>query len=122
MAGSAGVHTDKESAAADSRIARRARERVTSRAARRAIDKIQRVLCDEARARILQALSLGPLCVADIASIIDRKPAAASQHLRVLREHDLVERERRGTSAYYRLRNTTESRLASQTLSAFETV
>ena len=97
-----------------------ARQNVARPAARRAVDRLQRLVCDEARARILQALSAGPLSVRDIASVIERRPAATSQHLRILREQSLVTPERRGTSVIYRLSATPEAQHALAALAAFE--
>ena len=98
----------------------RARENVNRPAARRAVDRLQRLVCDEARARILQALDAGPLTVRELAAVIERRPAATSQHLRVLRENALVEPERRGTSIIYRLSQSAETRVALAALAAFE--
>jgi DNA-binding transcriptional ArsR family regulator len=102
------------------RAAARAQRRVNSRAARGAITDLQRILCQESRARILQALGVGPLSVADLAGVIGRRPAATSQHLRVLRDNDVVHRERQGNSSLYRLSDTLESRRAADALAAFE--
>lgn len=81
----------------------RARQRVTPRSARASIHRLQKVVCDPARLSIIQALKTGSLCVSDLAVVIDRAPAATSQHLRILREVGVVEGTRRGTTIYYRL-------------------
>ena len=81
-----------------------ARERLTPPSAQATLERIQAVLCDPARLRIIQALTAGPLCVDDLAVVIERAPAATSQHLRVLRGVELIERTRRGTTIYYQLR------------------
>jgi ArsR family transcriptional regulator len=65
---------------------------------------LRNVLCEPARLRIVQALTTEPLSVGDLAASIDRKLPATSQHLKVLRELDLVESERRGSQVYYRIR------------------
>ena len=108
------------SAVAEPRTVSQARHNVSRPAARRAVDRLQRLLCDEARARILQALAAGPLSVRDLALVIERRPAATSQHLRVLREQALVIPERQGTSMIYRLSSTDEARHALAALAAFE--
>jgi DNA-binding transcriptional ArsR family regulator len=81
----------------------RARRRIAPLSAEGAIARIQKVLCDPARLRIVEALTVGPLCVDDLAATIDRAPAATSQHLRVLRDVGLVEGIRQGTMVQYRL-------------------
>jgi DNA-binding transcriptional ArsR family regulator len=44
------------------------------------------------------------LCADDVAGVIERARPATSQHLRILRNHGIVEGTRRGTTVYYRLR------------------
>ena len=75
-----------------------------SLSSRGALERIQKVLCEPARLRIVEALTAGPLCVDDLANVIQRAPAATSQHLRVLRGVELIEGTRRGTAIYYQLR------------------
>jgi DNA-binding transcriptional ArsR family regulator len=53
---------------------------------------------DPKRVLMLYALAEGPLCVNDLAQL-----PTASRHLRILREHGLVNSERQGTSIYYAL-------------------
>ncbi|HEX6511250.1 MAG TPA: metalloregulator ArsR/SmtB family transcription factor [Chloroflexota bacterium] len=81
----------------------RARRRLNARNARQAMTVLRKALCEPARLEIIEALSAGELCVNDLALVIGRAPAATSQHLRVLREMDLVTSNRRGTSVYYTL-------------------
>jgi DNA-binding transcriptional ArsR family regulator len=81
----------------------RARRRIAPLSAGGTIARMQKVLCDPARLRIVQALTVGPLCVDDLAATVDRAPAATSQHLRVLRDVGLVEGIRHGTTVQYRL-------------------
>ena len=69
-----------------------------------ALDRIRKAVCDAARLRILQALGAGPLMVDELAVVIERKPTATSQHLRVLRRLNLVEGQRRGTAVRYSLK------------------
>src|SRR5947207_1803886 len=86
--------------------------RKVSHAQRRAVrvesqngmDRVQEVLCEPARLRIIAALDVGQLVVSDLAVAIGRKVSATSQHLRRLRELGLVEGQRSGTAVYYRLR------------------
>jgi ArsR family transcriptional regulator, lead/cadmium/zinc/bismuth-responsive transcriptional repressor len=83
----------------------RVRARLGRRTAEVGLERVQRVLCEPTRVRILQALTTAELCVDDLAAAIDRAPAATSQHLRILRGLGLVEGTRHGTVIYYRLRN-----------------
>ena len=80
-----------------------ARVRLSRTRAQLAMARLRKVLCDPARLQIIEALSAGPLCVTDLALAIDRAPAATSQHLRVLRELELVRGARHGTAIYYSL-------------------
>ena len=82
----------------------RARRRLTPQPAEAVLDRIRKAVCDVARLRILQALGAGPIMVDELAVVIERAPAATSQHLRVLRRLGLVEGERQGTAIRYRLR------------------
>jgi DNA-binding transcriptional ArsR family regulator len=68
------------------------------------LQRLQKAVCDDARARIIAALRAGPLAVDDIALVIGREPPATSQHLRILRDLGVVEGERRSSRVYYRLR------------------
>jgi DNA-binding transcriptional ArsR family regulator len=87
-----------------SSIVRAARRRVAALEARPGLDRVQQVLCEPTRLRIIGALAGQELTVGELAAAIGRKVPATSQHLRILRDLDLVERERRGTAVYYRLR------------------
>jgi ArsR family transcriptional regulator, arsenate/arsenite/antimonite-responsive transcriptional repressor len=80
-----------------------ARVRLSRNRAQLGMARLRKALCDPARLQIIEALSGGALCVNDLALAIERAPAATSQHLRVLRELDLVAGARRGTSIYYSL-------------------
>jgi DNA-binding transcriptional ArsR family regulator len=82
----------------------RARKQLTPPSAQAAFERIQKVMCDPARLKIIQALTAGPLCVDDLAAVIERAPAATSQHLRVLRRVNLIEGTRSSTTVYYQLR------------------
>jgi len=56
---------------------------------------------DPNRVLILYALADGPLCVNDLAQLLDIPQPTASRHLRILRDRGLVSNERQGTSVYY---------------------
>src|SRR5262249_54106858 len=64
---------------------------------------LQKLLSDPTRLRIVQALRAGPLAVSDLTAVIGRAPEATSQHLRILRAHEVVEGSRRGTHFFYHL-------------------
>lgn len=55
---------------------------------------IYKCLCDETRLRILNLLSVSPLCVCHIQSILRKSQVVISQHLAYLRERDLVTGQR----------------------------
>lgn len=62
-----------------------------------------RVFGDTTRIKILCALSLSDLCVADIAALLGMSQPAISHQLRVLRQARLVRVARRGRRAVYGL-------------------
>jgi DNA-binding transcriptional ArsR family regulator len=69
-----------------------------------ALVEIQQVLCEPARLGIVAALDGAELTVGELAALIGRRVPATSQHLRLLRDLELVEGERLGTTVRYRLR------------------
>lgn len=90
----------------------KARRRLANSDVQRGMAQLRKALCDPARLEIVEALMSGEMSVGEIAVAIDRLPAATSQHLRILRELDLVQGNRRGTSVYYQLKdNETAERL-----------
>ena len=98
----------------------RARGRLTPPSAQANIERVQRILCEPARLIIVQALTVGPICVADLAVVIDRPPAATSQHLRVLRSVGIVEWARRGTTIFYQLGSNAAANQVEAVLQALE--
>ena len=62
-----------------------------------------RVFGDTTRIKILCALSVSDLCVADIAALLAMNQSAISHQLRVLKQARLVRVARRGRSAIYGL-------------------
>ena len=62
-----------------------------------------RTLADPTRARILYALTRGPLCVRDLALVAGVSESGVSHQLRVLRERHLVRSDRRGNVIVYTL-------------------
>ena len=68
---------------------------------------IFRALGDPARVKLLSLIATAPTgeaCVCDLTDVFTLKQPTISHHLKVLLDAGLVERERRGTWAYYRLR------------------
>jgi DNA-binding transcriptional ArsR family regulator len=82
-----------------------ARHRVNMVDAHDALAYVQQVLCEPARLRIVAALDGADLTVSELAAVIGRKVPATSQHLRLLRQLEIVEGERHGTTVRYRLRS-----------------
>jgi ArsR family transcriptional regulator len=73
-----------------------------------------KALSDPIRLRLLSLIaSMGEACVCELTAAFDVTGATISHHLRVLREADLVESERRGTWIYYRMRQETADLLGS---------
>jgi len=63
-------------------------------------------LADRSRLKILHALSEGQeLCVCDVATLLNVKVAAASHHLRKLRDLKILQHRNEGKLAYYSLRD-----------------
>lgn len=69
------------------------------------------MLADATRVRIVLALREGELSVNHLAGIIDKSPAAVSQHLAKLRLARIVTTRQDGTRVFYRLANEHASRL-----------
>ncbi len=71
------------------------------------VDLLHERICsgfaDPKRVLMLYVLAQGPLCVNDLAQLLDIPQPTASRHLRILRERGLVNSERQGTSIYYAL-------------------
>lgn len=67
------------------------------------IAKMGKGLGNENRYRILEVLMKGPRTVGEIASRVDLAQPAVSQHLKVLKEAELVTDERSGQEVYYSL-------------------
>ena len=63
-----------------------------------------KALADPTRVAIVNRLACGEdCCVCDLTDAFELSQPTVSHHLRVLRDAGLVEAERRGTWAYYRL-------------------
>jgi DNA-binding transcriptional ArsR family regulator len=68
-----------------------------------AVGRLFGVLSEPARLALLQALRNGPLTVTELMQACDLKQANVSKHLGVLHSHQLVKRERLGTSMRYEI-------------------
>ena len=71
------------------------------------IAQIFKVLSVDTRVRIVQLLKGRSLCVNALAKLLDITPAAVSQHLRVLRNTEIVKAEKRGYFVHYFLNKET---------------
>lgn len=64
---------------------------------------IFKALADDTRIKIIYALSRDELCVCDVASIIGSTVAAASHHLRFLKNIGLAKHRKQGKMVFYSL-------------------
>lgn len=65
--------------------------------------RIYKVLSVETRVRMIHLLKDHALCVNALSKSLDITPAAVSQHLRVLRDADLVVDKKRGYFVHYHI-------------------
>lgn len=66
-----------------------------------------KALSVETRVRIIELLKDRSLCVNALARVLRITPAAVSQHLRILRDADIVVADRQGYFVHYRLNSKT---------------
>ncbi|MFP4028420.1 MAG: ArsR/SmtB family transcription factor [Candidatus Brocadiia bacterium] len=71
------------------------------------IARIFKALSVDTRVQILQLLKEQVLCVGALATRLDVSSAAVSQHLRILRDAELVVPEKRGYYVHYRVNEQT---------------
>ena len=69
--------------------------------------RIFRVLAAGTRVRIIEHLKRRSLCVNALSRVLEITPAAVSQHLRVLRDADVVFADKQGYFVHYRLNEKT---------------
>lgn len=67
------------------------------------MDRVFEALASSPRRQILAYLNAGELSAGDIAERFDFSKPALSNHLRILEEAGLVEREKRGQFVFFRL-------------------
>ncbi len=78
--------------------------------------EVFRLLADATRIRIILALRVGELSVNHLADIVDRSPAAVSQHLAKLRWGKIVRVRQDGNRMFYRLADEHASRLVTEAI------
>jgi ArsR family transcriptional regulator len=69
--------------------------------------RIFKVLSVDTRVRMIELLKHRQLCVNALARNLDITPAAVSQHLRVLRDSDIVIADKQGYFVHYRVNSET---------------
>ncbi|CAN5192784.1 metalloregulator ArsR/SmtB family transcription factor [soil metagenome] len=74
------------------------------------------MLADATRIRLILALRDGELSVNHLADIVDKTPAAVSQHLAKLRLARFVTTRQEGTRVFYRLENEHAKQLVSDAI------
>jgi DNA-binding transcriptional ArsR family regulator len=89
-----------------------ARANLLSNNAASLMDDVRVVFCEPLRTQIVRALSMGPLTVTELVATTGRGRTVVSQHLRILRQENLVEAERRGRQMCYALSTGLASRSA----------
>jgi DNA-binding transcriptional ArsR family regulator len=62
-------------------------------------------LADETRVKIVKLLSKGEFTVDELVELLDVPQSTTSHHLRVLKEANLIQGEKRGRNIYYSLVN-----------------
>ncbi len=67
------------------------------------LSRVFKVLSVDTRVRMVQLLKSRALCVNALAKALKISPAAVSQHLRILRDADIVTAEKRGYFVHYRV-------------------
>ncbi len=78
------------------------------------LERLFRVLADRTRVKIVNMLAHSdePLCVCTLVPSLDLAQPTVSYHLKQLADAGLIERERRGTFAFYRLADGALEQLA----------
>jgi len=72
--------------------------------------RVFKVLSVDTRVRMVQLLKTRALCVNALARALEISPAAVSQHLRILRDADIVTAEKHGYFVHYRANEGTLAR------------
>jgi ArsR family transcriptional regulator len=82
--------------------------------------RIFKILSVERRVRIIELLKDRSLCVNALAHALDITPAAVSQHLRILRDADIVVADKQGYFVHYRVNEETLAEWNETAKSLFE--
>ena len=96
-------HRKTESAAPILNYDPKVREQMLEEKQLSAVSEFFKVLGDETRMKIINALSHGELCVSDIAAALGMTQSAVSHQLKLLRMANQVKARREGKSIYYSL-------------------
>jgi ArsR family transcriptional regulator len=67
------------------------------------IYKIFKALGEPTRLKIIKMLSIQSMCVCELSAVLDMLQPRVSQHLRILKEIDIVKENREGYWVYYSL-------------------
>ena len=86
----------------------------------RRMRRLLEVLCDGTRLKIVRALRDNQLAASDLAKILERSRSATSQHLRVLREADVVMPSRSGNIVRYKLASDINAEILEDIGKAFD--
>ena len=89
--------------AINERQIRKAKSRAASAESARRVADTFRLLGQETRVRIVDALTQGELCVCDLSVLLDMKISAVSHQLALLKHHNIVRGRRSGKMIYYSL-------------------
>jgi DNA-binding transcriptional ArsR family regulator len=82
--------------------------------------RVHDIVCEATRAQIVRALAVTQLSVTELSRVVGRTKWTTSRHLRVLRTHQLVVRDRRGRQIFYRLSDGPVVEAALAALDTFE--
>lgn len=63
------------------------------------------LLSDPSRLKLLSALTISPLCVTDLATVLGMNQTTVSHQLRLLKDLDVVTSERQGKILKYKIAN-----------------
>lgn len=91
-----------------------------SDASEREMRRLLEVLCDPTRIKIVRALRGNRLAASDLARVVERTRSATSQHLRVLREADVVRTARQGNVVRYELAPDLSAEILEEISAAFD--
>src|SRR5437867_5588835 len=86
----------------------------------RRMKRLLDVLCDGTRLKIVRALRDNELAASDLATVLGRSRSATSQHLRVLREADVVQPSRNGNVVRYKLASDVNAEILKDIGEAFD--